>query len=123
MVSVCPGGEGLLTCERISGSFLYWTVSVPRLAMTRESIVANQGPLSTIYLQFNGLHLIVCLMSPVHLEVHHILISQMLVNNVTTEINGSTIYCSEDDNENNAPQIVINVLYKGMITKLTLRGL
>jgi hypothetical protein len=41
------------------------------------------------------------------------LISQLLINNVTTEINGSTIYCSEDGDENNAPLIAINVKYKG----------
>ena len=47
----------------------------------------------------------------------NLLISQLLINNVTTEINGSTIYCSEDGNETNAPMITINVIYKGMITK------
>ena len=45
------------------------------------------------------------------------LISQLLINNVTTEINGSTIYCSEDGDENNAPMTVINVKYKGMKMK------
>ena len=41
------------------------------------------------------------------------LTSQLLINNVTTEINGSTIYCSEDGNETNAPMTVINVKNKG----------
>ena len=111
MVSVCPGGEVLLTCERVSGFFLYWAVSVPHLATTHERIVASQGVLlpkfKIGFTEFNITH---TSGSP--------LISQLLINNVTTEINGSTIYCSEDGNENNAPMIVINVLYKGMITKL-----
>ena len=47
--------------------------------------------------------------SPIHLE------AQLLINNVTIEINGSTIYCSEDGNENDASMTVINVKYKGMI--------
>ena len=107
MVSVCPGGQILLTCERMSGSFLYWTVSIPRLAMTRETIVASQGTLSTTDLRFNGLHstaftVIRTSGSP--------LTSQMMVNDVTTEINGSTIYCSEDDNKNGAPAVTVNVI-------------
>ena len=44
MVSVCPGGQALLTYERMSGPFLYWTVSVPHLATQPKRIVANQGP-------------------------------------------------------------------------------
>ena len=44
MVSACPGGQALLICERVSGPFLYWTVSVPHLATRSERIVANQGP-------------------------------------------------------------------------------
>ena len=34
---------------------------------------------------------------------------------MTTEINGSNIYCSEDGDETNAPLTVINVKYKGII--------
>jgi hypothetical protein len=34
---------------------------------------------------------------------------------VTTEINGSTIYCSEDGDENNATMTAITVIHKGMI--------
>ena len=37
------------------------------------------------------------------------LISQLLINNVTTEINGSTIYCSEDGDETNSPMTAINI--------------
>ena len=50
------------------------------------------------------------------------LINQLLINNVTTEINGSTIYCSEDGNENNAPMVTINVIYKGMIMKIAAKS-
>ena len=54
-VSVCPGGQVLLTCEITSGSdFLYWTVSVTNLA-TRERIVADQRDFFPNLL-FNGLH-------------------------------------------------------------------
>jgi hypothetical protein len=47
---------------------------------------------------------------------------------VTTEINGSNIYCSEDGDENNAPVIAIDVKCKGMIksrvhTRLTVMSL
>ena len=110
MVSVCPGGQVLLTCERMSGSFLYWTVSVPHLP-TRENIVPRQGVVRTA-LQFNGLH-------PSTFTVTRTsgspLTSQMMVNDVTTEINGSTIYCSEDGDENGAPMITITVINEGII--------
>ena len=111
MIPVCPGGQVLLTCERISGSFIHWTVSIPSLAMTRETIVADQG----FFLQFNGLHF-------TEFNVTRIsgspLISQLLINNVTIEINGSTIYCSKDGNVNGAPMITINVTNKGIIIDL-----
>ena len=112
-MSVCPGGQVLLTCERISGSFLFWTVSIPRLGMIRESIVSRQGAISITALQFNGLHL------PefnVTRTSDSPLISQLLINNVTAEINGSAIYCSEDGDENGAPAVAVNVLYNGIIT-------
>jgi hypothetical protein len=113
MVSVCPGRQVLLTCERISGNFLYWTVTVPHLAMTRESIVSSGGAVSPT-LQFSGLH-------PTVLTITRTsgnpLISQMLVNDTTTAMNGSTIYCSEDDNENKngVPMATVNVINKGII--------
>ena len=91
MVSVCPGGQVLLICERMSGSFLFWTVSIPHLAMSREVIVPRQGAISTTALQFNGLHLTNFNVTRTSTSP---LTSQMLINNVTTEINGSTIYCS-----------------------------
>jgi hypothetical protein len=113
MVSVCPGGQVLLTCERMSGSFLHWTVSIPHLATTREVIVSRQGVVSTT-LQIDGLRSSVFTIirtsgNPLTSEVH------VLVNDVTTEINGSTIYCSEDGNENNAPMVTITVTNKGSI--------
>ena len=43
------------------------------------------------------------------------LTSQLLINNVTTEINGSTIYCSEDGDESNATMVAVNVKYKGVM--------
>ena len=112
MVSVCPGGQVLLTCETMSDPFLYWDVSILHLAMSREIIVSNLGAISTTALQFNGLHLtefnvIRTSGSP--------LISQLLISNVTTEINGSTIYCSEDGDEDSAPMTEINVKNKGRI--------
>jgi hypothetical protein len=114
MVSVCPGGQVLLTCERMSGNFLYWTVSVPHLAMIRESIVSSGGAISTTALQFSGLH-------PTVLTITRTsgnpLTSQMMVNDVTTEMNGSTIYCSEDGNENKngVPMATVNITNKGII--------
>ena len=104
-------GQVLLTCERISGSLLYWTVSVPHLAITRDSIVADQGPVSTTDLQFNGLHFTAFTITRTS---GNPLISQLLINNVTTGINGSTIYCSENGNENGAPMVTVNVTNKGI---------
>ena len=110
MVSVCPGGQVLLTCETMSGSFLFWTVSIPRLT-TRDTIVADQGAISTTDLQFNGLH---STAFTIIRTSGNPLASQMMVNNVTTEINGSTIYCSEDRNTNGAPAVAVNVTTKGI---------
>ena len=112
MVSVCPGRQVLLTCERMSGSFLFWTVSIPHLAMTREIIVSSQGAISTTALQFNGLHLTEF---NVTRTSDSPLISQLLINNVTTEINESVIYCSKDGDESNASMTVIKVKNKGRI--------
>jgi hypothetical protein len=113
MVSVCPGGKVLLTCERLSGSLLYWTVSVPHLAMTRESIISSTGLTSTT-LQFSGLD---STAFNITRTSGNPLISQLLINNVTTEINGSTIYCSEDgnENENEVPMATVNVINEGIL--------
>ena len=108
-VSVCPSGQVLLTCERINGSFLYWTV---HLAMSREVVVPGQGNIDTTALRFNGLNLT---NFNVTRTSESPLISQLLINNVTTEINGSTIYCSEDGDERNAPMTAINIRYKCII--------
>ena len=113
MVSVCPGGQLLLTCERVYGSVLFWNVSVPHLAgaTSHRIIVASQGivlspDFKTGFTEFN-----------ITRTSDNPLISQLLINNVTTEINGSIVYCSEGGNENNAPMTVINVKYKGMKMK------
>ena len=106
MVSVCPGAQVLLTCERTAGSFLYWDISVPHLSsITVQRIVPNQGVLlSPVFnIGFTEFNITRTSESP--------LISQLLINNVTTE---TTIYCSEDGDENNAPLVVI---YKGMFVK------
>jgi hypothetical protein len=95
----------------MSGSFLHWTVSIPHLATTREVIVSRQGVVSTT-LQIDGLR------SSVFTIIRtsgNPLTSQMMVNDVTTQINGSTIYCSEDGIENNAPMVTIIVTNKGTI--------
>jgi hypothetical protein len=96
----------------MSGYFLYWTVTVPHLAMTRESIVPRLGIVSAADLQFSGLH-------PTAFTITRTsgnpFTSQMMVNNVTTAMNGSTIYCSEDGNENGAPMTTITVINKGII--------
>ena len=109
MVSVCPGGQVLLTCERMSGS-LQWDVSVPRMAgATTQTIIVPASPgivLSPDFkIGFTEFNITRTSDSP--------LTSQLLINNVTTEINGSRVYCSEDGDKNNAPMTVINVKYKG----------
>ena len=109
MVSVHPGGQVLLTCETISGSFLHWNVFALHLATTRERVVTNQGVLSQPKFRIGFTEFIVTLTSSSPI------ISQLLINNVTTETNGSIIYCSEDGNENNAAMSIINVIYRGML--------
>ena len=112
MVIICPRGQALLTCERISGFILYWDVSVPHLASaTTQRIVPSQGVLLSpeFKIGFTELNITRTSESP--------LISQLLINNVTIEINGTTIYCSEDGNETNAPMIAIDVIHKSMIIK------
>ena len=111
IVSVCPGGQVLLTCEGISGSFLFWTVSIPRLATTHDTIVADQGAVSTTDLQFNGLH---STAFNVTRTSGNPLISQMMVNNVTTEMNGSTIYCSDVRNTDGAPAVTLIITNQGI---------
>ena len=94
----------------MSGSgFLYWTVSVPHLD-TRERIVADVGDFSPNLL-FNGLHSTAFTITRTSINP---LTSQMMVNDVTTVMNGSTIYCSEDSNENGAPMATINVTNRGI---------
>ena len=109
ILSVCSGGQVLLTCERISGSFLYWNVSAPHpVATTRERIVPIQGGIISpeFKIDFTEFNITCTSESP--------LISQLLINNVITEINGSTIYCSEDGNENGAPMVTVNITKKGI---------
>ena len=107
MVSVCPRGQVLLTCERMSGSFLYWDVSAPHMDVTRKRIISSQGVLVPEFrIGFTEYNITLISANP--------LVSQLLINNVTTEMNESIIYCSEDGNENNAPMTVINVI-KGII--------
>jgi hypothetical protein len=79
--------------------------------MTRDTAIANQGGLSITDLQFNGLHSTAFNFSRTS---GNPLISQLMVNDVTTAMNGSTIYCSEDENDNGAPMVTINVINKGI---------
>ena len=102
MVSVCPGGQVLLTCERMSGSILYWDVSVTHpIATTRERIVLSQGSLVSPEFMIGFTEFTVSRTSDSPL------ISRLLINNVTTDIN---VYCSEDGNENGAPMAAVNVI-------------
>ena len=109
MVSVCPEGQLLLTCERISGSVLFWDFSVPHMASITQRIVQNQGGLLSPEFKIGFTELNITRTS------NSSLTSQLLINNVTTEINGSTIYCSEDGDEDSAPMTEINVKNKGRI--------
>ena len=109
-MSVCPGGQIQLTCERMSGSFLYRDVSVPHpIATNRERLVLNQGSLVSPEFMIGFTEFTVSRTSDSPLT------SQLLINNVTTEINGSTIYCSEDGDENGAPMVTIDVTSEGII--------
>ena len=82
-------------------------VSAPHLAVTQERIVTSQGVISPQFkIGFTVFNITRTSDSP--------LTSQLLINNVTTEINGSTIYCSEDRNTNGAPAVTINVTSKGI---------
>ena len=107
MVTVCPGGQLLLTCERMFGSVLYWDFSVPHMAAIPQRIVLSQGELLSpeFRIGFTEFNITRTSDNP--------LTSQLLISNVTTEINGSTIYCSENGDENNAPMTEINIPSKG----------
>ena len=115
MVSVCPRGQLLLTCVRMSDSVLFWDISVPHMAGTttdEQRIVQSRGVLLSpdFKIDFTEFNISRTSDSP--------LISQLLINNVTTEMNGSTIYCSEDGDENNASMtVIINIKYKGIMIK------
>jgi hypothetical protein len=103
----------------MSGSVLFWNVSVHHLAgITTQRIVPGQGILISpdFRIGFTVFNITCTSESP--------LISQLLINNVTTEINGSTIHCSEDGDENNAPMTVITVIHKGVIIEyiVVIRG-
>ena len=117
LVSVCPGGQVLLTCERMSGFVLFWNISVPHLAsaITQRIIVPSQGVVLSpdFKIGFTEFNVTRTSDSP--------LTSQLLINNVTTETNGSTIYCSKDRNENNSPMIAIDIKNKGKNYILVLR--
>ena len=77
------------------------------MATTRERIITSQGVLLPEFkICFTEFNITLTSSSP--------LISQLLINNITTGINGSTIYCSEDGNEDNARMIAISVIYKGI---------
>ena len=80
--------------------------------MTRDSLVVDQGPLSTTDLHFNGLHFT---SFDVIRTSGNPLISQLRINNVTNEINGSTIYCSVGANKTGAPMVTVNVTNEGII--------
>ena len=105
MVSVCPEGQVLLTCERMNGSVLYWDVSVP-MVTTQERIVQSQGPLLSpdFRIGFTEFDITRTSGSP--------LTSQLVINNVTTNIN---VYCSDDGDENNSPMTVV---HKGVFVLL-----
>ena len=108
MASLCPGGQVQLTCERTSGFSLYWDVSAPHLAgaTTRSPVISQVVLLSPEFrIGFTGFNITRTSESP--------LVSQLLISNVTTEINGSTIYCSEDGNENGAPMVTLIVTNEG----------
>ena len=114
MVSICPEGQLLLTCERVSGFILVWDISVPRmLSATTQRIVLIISQEELLSPEFKiGFN--------ISRTSESLLTSQLLINNVTTEMNGSTIYCSEDGDENGAPMIAIDVMYKGIYTELFL---
>jgi hypothetical protein len=108
MVTVCPEGQLSLICERMSGSILNWNISVPSTT-TRRIIVSSHGVILSPDFKIGVTEYNVIRTSEIPL------VSQLLINNVTTEMNGSTIHCSEDKDDNNAPMIAFNVRYKGMI--------
>ena len=91
----------------MTGSILYWDVSVPGLAgtTTREIIVTSRRVLLSPEFRIGFTEFNVTLISGSPL------ISQLLINNVT---NGSRVYCSEDGNETNASMIAIKAIHKGM---------
>ena len=78
---------------------------------SHENIVPNQGTFHPVDIRLAGFHSATFTITRTSVNP---LTSQMMVSNVTTEINGSTIYCSEDSNENGAPMVTINVINEGI---------
>ena len=115
MITVCPGGQLLLTCEMVSDSIsqLIWDVSVPRMAgaTTSQRIIVPASPGVLLSPDFK----IGITEFNVTRTSDSPLTSQLLISNVTTEINGSTIYCSEDGDGNGAPMVTIDVTSEGII--------
>ena len=95
--------------EHLAPSYTGQCLHVPHLG-TRKPIVPIQGTFTTD-LQLTGLHYATFTITRTFI---HPLTSQMMVNNVTTVINGSTIYCSEDRNENGTPMVTITVTNEGI---------
>ena len=94
----------MVVCETNSSSFLYWTISVPDYVTVPERIITNQGVMSLPAFTINSaeFHISRISESP--------LISRLVIDNVTTGINGSNIYCSEDGNKGDAPVVEINIM-------------
>ena len=83
MVSVCPGGQVLLTCEGLNDSVLFWDASVPHMASpttNEQRIVTSQGTIVSPEFRIGVTEFNVTRTSD------NPLVSQLLISNVTTEI-------------------------------------
>ena len=103
-MTLCPGQQVTLNCKTNSSSFLYWTVAVPHQVITPERIVPNRGAIALPEFTINFARFSITRTSASPLT------SQLLINNVTAGINGSTIYCSENENKNGASMVTINII-------------
>ena len=101
-VTVCPGELLTVTCTT-NGSFIQWTAAPAGAAQGSgfNSIVYKTRDVSTPYISINGTDFVVARNSTSPL------VSVVLIDNVTSSLNGATLNCTHSDGMTST---VINVI-------------
>lgn len=93
-VLVCPGRQFLMTCFSNDSMFLQWNVTIPYYNVTNTRVISA----------FNTARHVTQLQVPsvvIDFAIPSIspLISELLVNSITVNLNGTKIECTERDTE------------------------